>query len=143
MNTIRIYLIVACLCLSITACEKKDCFTPPAPVVFEFVDAEGKNLITTGQLHKDNFELREELGNRENELVEYKIREDDRVLLPEVGWSEGVIQYKFLSTIKSFSFLVKARKNKACGGTIIEQITLDGVEYEQKEGYILVILERE
>ncbi|NGM64139.1 hypothetical protein [Sphingobacterium sp. SGR-19] len=143
MNTIRLYLILACLCLLITACEKKDCFTPPEPVVFEFVDTEGNNLVTTGQLHKDNFEFREELGNHENELVEYGIREDDRISLPKVGWSDGVIQYKFLSTIKSFSFLIKATKNKGCGGTTIEQVTLDDVEYEQKEGYILVILERE
>lgn len=143
MNKTRIYLILACICLLVTACEKKDCFTPPEPVVFEFVDAEGKNLITSGQLHKDNFDFRQELGNHENKLVEYIIGEDDRVTLYEVGWSEGVVQYKFLSIIHSFPFIVKARNNGDCGGTTIEQVTLGDVEYEQKEGYILVILERQ
>ncbi|PRD48063.1 hypothetical protein C5745_05990 [Sphingobacterium haloxyli] len=123
-----------------TACEKQDCFTPPEPVVFEFVDAEGNNLITTGQLHNDNFEFREELGNDQNELVEHTIGVDDRVTLYSVGWSGGVEQFKFLSTIKSFSFLVKARNNKGCGGTKIEQVTLDDVEYQQKEGYFLITL---
>lgn len=143
MNMIHKYLIITCLCLSITACKKNDCFTPPEPVVFEFVNAEGKNLITTGQLHKNNFEFREELGDRENKLVAYDIRSDDRVILPKVAWTEGFIRYKFLSTIKSFPFTVKTSKNQNCGGTIIEELKLDDVNYQQKDGYILVILERE
>ncbi|WP_181151287.1 hypothetical protein [Sphingobacterium gobiense] len=76
-------------------------------------------------------------------LVEHTIGGDDRVTFPEVGWSEGVIQYKLLSTIQSFPFLVKTRKNKGCGGITIEQLTVDDVKYERKEGYILVILARE
>lgn len=89
---------------------------------------------------KDNFEFREELGNRENKLMEYEIRKDDRIILPKVGWAEGSIQYKFRSTIKSFSFAVNTTKNQNCGGTTIEQLKLDGGSYQRKEGYILVIL---
>jgi len=143
MNMMHKYMIVAFLYLTMVACKKKDCFTPPELVVFEFVNLEGKNLITTGQLHKDNFEFRQELGNRENKLVEYEIRNDDRVILPKVGWTEGFIQYKFLSTIKSFPFTINTTRNQNCGGTTIEQLKLDDVSYQQKDGYVQVILERE
>src|SRR5690606_41444051 len=46
MNTTPIYLILACLCLLMTACEEKDCFTHPEPFVFEFVDADGDRKST-------------------------------------------------------------------------------------------------
>jgi len=45
------------------SCEEENCFTPPEPTVFEFVNANGDNLIARGLLTKGEIVILQNLGN--------------------------------------------------------------------------------
>lgn len=121
--------------------DSEQCFTPPQPVIFEFVDEDGNNMISNGLLHANNFEFREYLGNMESRLVTYQISDDDRIQLDEAGWTAGVKQYEFLSIFNSFLIVVSAQENDGCGGTHIEDVAVSEVEHEERNGYIQVTLD--
>ncbi|MBE8712428.1 hypothetical protein [Sphingobacterium hungaricum] len=128
----KAYIVSGLIWLLLVSCGKEDCFTAPEPVVFEFVDGAGNNLITTGALNPQNFDFRKVTGEFEDVKIDYSLGDDDRITINSFTDDPGVTNYRFYSIIQSFSFSVKAEENASCEGNNIVDVLLIHDDYTEQ-----------
>lgn len=120
-----------------TACGD-DCYNAPQPVVFEFVNAAGENLIANGTLTTYSIQDENQAG------VQLTKTSDNRILLENVGAYDGTKNYKFYSNVKLFDFSIQSSEfNSGCEGFQINKITFTGVAIDVKDenGYYKIIFQ--
>lgn len=134
----------------LVACNSDDemiyCFTSPQPVTLELVDEAGGNLIENGTLTFGNLKVKEVLGEDQYKNIPIQLLENNRVMVQEVGWFDGIKTYIFESPIQHFSFSVQSHEivDSHCGGFIVDAVNFDGVMVDDShygtEGYFVVTL---
>ncbi|SFO16667.1 hypothetical protein SAMN05421741_12343 [Paenimyroides ummariense] len=133
------------LSLSLISCEEENCYTPPEPTVFEFVNAQGQNLIASGILTKAEIVIYEDLGNGNSLGINVQITKDNKALLENVGWYDGnknYIVYIILDSLKTFNFTVRSSKIKnSCSGYKIDNVNFDNIDSIKKDGYYMLTIE--
>jgi len=134
MKKIFIFLVMAFL---FTACGD-DCYNAPQPIVFEFVDDQGENLITNGTL--DPFSVSDE-----NQVgIPLTKTSDGKVILENVGAYNGTKNYTFYSAVRIFNFSIQSSEFKGgCDGYQINKLTFTGVgiDVKDEQGYYKIILQ--
>ncbi|MGR3853858.1 hypothetical protein [Chryseobacterium indologenes] len=128
------FLLVALLFIS---CEK-DCYNPPLPVIFEFVNSNNENLITNGTL--TTYSVQDE----NNAGVQLSKTSENRILLENVGAFNGTKNYKFYSNIKDIDFSIQSSEfNGGCDGYQINKLTFTGIDIDvtAEKGYYKIVLE--
>jgi hypothetical protein len=121
----------------LTACGN-DCYNPPLPIIFEFVDVNNENLITNGTLN--NFSIKDE----NQVVIQASKTDDDKIILENVGEYNGTKNYTFYSSVKTFNFSIQSSEFKGgCDGFQINKLTFTGVGFDVKEekGYYKIILQ--
>lgn len=119
----------------LTSCGD-DCYNPPQPIVFEFTDSGGNNLITNGNL--DPFSIKDE-----NQVgVQVSKTGDGRIILENVGAYNGTKNYIFSSPLKTFDFSIQSSEFKGgCDGYQINKLTFKGVgiDVTDEDGYYKIV----
>jgi len=133
------------LSLCLLSCEEENCFTPPEPTVFEFVNDDGHNLIASGLLTKGEIVIQQHLGNGNSLGINVQITEDNKALLENVGWYDGTRNYTvylILDSLKSFNFSVRSSKIKNnCSGYTIDDVTIENRVSTKGDGYYRITIE--
>lgn len=120
-----------------TACGD-DCYNAPQTIAFEFVDADGENLVTNGTLAPFSISDENQIG------VQLTKTSDDRIILENVGAYNGTKNYTFYSNLKVFDFSIQSSEFKGgCDGYQINKLTFKGVgiDVTDEKGYYKIILE--
>jgi len=145
MKKILIIFTTILLSLSFLSCEEESCFTPPEPPVFEFVNANGDNLIASGLLTKGEIVIQQDLGNGNSLRINVQITEDNKALLENVGWYDGTRNYSvylILDSVKSFNFSVRSSKIKDnCSGYKIDEVLIENTLSAKKDGYYRIVVD--
>jgi hypothetical protein len=67
-------------------CKDIDCFTPPAPLVFDVRDSiDGKNVFASGLYSMDKIEVRDENDMPEQWIIDSYF-DTNYIVLPAIGW---------------------------------------------------------
>ncbi|WP_128414278.1 hypothetical protein [Chryseobacterium sp. Leaf394] len=118
---------------------KDDCYTAPDPTVFEFVNSSGENLIQSGTLTGSKIVVQQDNGNGNFAGIEVEVRDDNRVLLKNVGIYEGTKNYNvYLTTepVRTFNFRVSASKLTGdCDGFKIDHLNVENISSTKENGY--------
>lgn len=133
MKKIIFFLLVT---LVLTSCGE-ECYNAPQPIVFEFVNANGDNLITTGALNPFSIQDENQVG------VQVTKTGDDRIVLENVGAYNGTKNYTFYSPVRTFNFSIESSEFKSgCDGFQINKLTFTGIAIDVKDenGYYKIIL---
>ncbi|WP_346984888.1 hypothetical protein [Chryseobacterium sp. POE27] len=123
--------------LLFTACGE-DCYNAPQPVVFEFVNDDGENLIANGTL--TTYSIQDE----NHVSIQLTKTSDNRVLLENVGAYDGTKKYTFYSNVKVFDFTIQSSEfNSGCEGFQINKLTFTGIAIDVKDenGYYKIIFQ--
>jgi hypothetical protein len=123
--------------LLFTACGE-DCYNAPQPVVFEFVNTDGENLIANGTI--TTYSIQDE----NHVAVQLTKTSDNRVLLENVGAYDGTKKYTFYSNVKVFDFSIQSSEfNSGCDGFQINKLTFTGIAIDVKDenGYYKIIFQ--
>jgi hypothetical protein len=134
MKKIFIFFVITLLFIS---CEK-DCYNAPQPIVFEFANSSGENLITNGTL--TTYSIQDE----NNVSIQLTKTSDNMVILENVGAYNGVKNYKFYSNVKNLDFAIHSSEFKGgCDGFQINKITFTGVgiDVTDEKGYYKIVLQ--
>lgn len=134
MKKIFTFLFIALLFIS---CEK-DCYNPPLPVLFKFVDSNDENLLANGTL--TTYSVQDE----DNNSVELSKTSDNMIIVENVGAYNGTKKYKFFSNIKDLDFSIQSSEfNGGCDGYQINKITFTGIDIDvtAEKGYYKIVLE--
>lgn len=135
MKKIFLFLLITFL---LTACGKK-CYNSPQPIAFEFVDADGENMITNGTLPA--YSISENASNGDQIGVELTKTTDDKVILEGVGAYHGTKYYTFYSGVKVFDFSIESSEfNAGCEGYQINKLTFQNVIVTDENGYYKIQL---
>lgn len=122
-----------------TGCGEK-CYNSPQPIVFEFVNADGENMITKGTL--PSYSISENASNGDQIGVQLTKTDDDKIILEGVGAYHGTKYYTFYSGVKIFDFSIQSSEfNAGCDGYQINKLTFTNVEVSDEEGYYKIQLE--
>lgn len=120
----------------LTACVE-ECYNAPLPIVFEFVNENGDNLIKNGAVNP--FTIKDE-----NQVaVQVTKTDDDRIVLENVGLFNGTKNYTFSSPVRTFNFSIESSEFKGgCDGFQINKLTFTGIAIDVKDenGYYKIIL---
>ncbi len=119
----------------------ENCFTPPAPIYFKFVDsATGENLIANGTLKASNFSLKDQDGK----VADFKVITENNLnaVVANIGWYNGVKNYHFdLGSSKSFDFKVTSHElTGSCGGYSVDNVEIISVDYTMDTYFYLIKL---
>lgn len=124
---------------------KDDCYTPPEPTVFEFVNSSGENLIQNGTLTSSKIVVQQDNGNGNFAGIEVEVRGDKKVLLKNVGLFEGTKNYNvYLTTnpVKTFNFRISsAQRTGDCEGYQIDGLTVENISSTSENGYYKIIVD--
>ncbi|CAI8865380.1 hypothetical protein [Chryseobacterium sp. IT-36CA2] len=134
MKKIFTFLLLAILFIS---CEK-DCYNPPLPIIFEFVNSNNENIIANGTL--TTYSVQDE----NNINIQLTKTSDNKVIVENVGAYNGTKNYKFYSNIKNLDFAIQSSEFKgACDGYQINKITFTGIgiDVTDEKGYYKIVLE--
>lgn len=128
-----------CFCLFLISC-KKDCYTSPEKVVFEFVNASGENLIANGTL--TTYSIMRKTGQNSYTSVELTPTEDKKIVLKNAGSFNGTVDYRFTSGTTIFFFNIKSSSvTTDCDGFQIDEIDFENVTATKENGYYKIVLE--
>ncbi|MDA3944840.1 MAG: hypothetical protein PF694_15020 [Bacteroidetes bacterium] len=134
MNKLALLLIIT-IGVIFNSCKKDECgecFTPPAPFVFELIDAaSGEQIFLFDSLNINDFEIK---NSSDNSLVQYNFEPDfGTISLHTIGWKTEMVNYDFyLKDELLFHFFVNAERklDNCCSFTVYHEIKLEGVTYE-------------
>lgn len=73
--------LIVIVILSVFSCREDDCFTPPEPTIFQFVNINNEDLIKNGTISTSNIFIQENLGNGNSNGVQFEITDDSKILL--------------------------------------------------------------
>jgi len=124
------------LTVLLSACGE-ECYNAPQPIVFEFVNDNGENLITNGTLNP--FSIKDE----NQAAVQVTKTDDDKIVLQNVGAYNGTKNYTFYSPVRTFNFTIESSEFKGgCDGFQINKLTFTGIAIDVKDtnGYYQIIL---
>ncbi|GHE28821.1 hypothetical protein [Sphingobacterium griseoflavum] len=139
----KVFYLLALMIPLMSSCDKRTlCSNPPATLTLAFVNENGDNMITNNELAENMFEFKKELGGNKNKTIPYDIDGNDHVVLRELELSNGIEQYKFLSTIHAFAFVVEGKNYEDCDGVYITEVLFRDVAYTQKDNYFQIKLIR-
>lgn len=133
MKKIILYLLL----IFVLASCGEECYNAPQPIAFEFVNANGENLITNGSLNPFSISDQNQVG------VQLTKTDDDKIILENVGAFNGTKSYNFYSPIKVFEFSIQSSEFKGgCDGYQINKLTFKGVGIDvvDENGYYKIIL---
>lgn len=118
---------------------KKDCYTAPEKVVFEFVNSAGENLIANGSM--TTYSIMRHTGQDSYTSVELTLTDDKKVILKNVGSFNGIQDYRFTSGGKLFFFSIKSSHvTTDCDGFQIDEINFDDITAtKENESYRIVL----
>lgn len=114
-----------------------NCYNPPQPIVFEFVNENHENLLTNGTLSQ--------LSIKDEDQAEVPLTktDDGKIILENVGAYNGTKNYTFYSSVKSFEFSIQSSEydGKGCDGYQIDQLTFKGIgiDVTDEKGYYRII----
>lgn len=132
MKKIFIFLVIAFVFIG---CGD-DCYNPPQPVVFKFVNTNDENLITNGTL--TSFSVKDE----NNVGIQLTKTSDDMLIVEGVGAYDGTKNYTFQSNVKAFNFSVQSSEfNSGCEGYQINKLTFTGIAIDviDEKGYYKIV----
>ncbi|WP_175622259.1 hypothetical protein [Chryseobacterium schmidteae] len=133
------FLLLLCFSLILISC-KKDCYTNPEKVVFEFVNSAGENLIQNGSL--TTYSIMRKTGQGGYTSVELTKTEDHKVILKNVGAFNGIQEYRFTSAPNIFFFSIRSSDiTTDCDGYQIDQIDFENVVTTKESGYYKIVLD--
>lgn len=116
-----------------------NCFTPPTPIVFQFEDQLGNNLIENGSLNTSQIKVREHEADGSVRVIQFNVIEN-RIVLQEVGFYAGTDNYTLTSPVIDFGFSVTSSEITGnCAGYKIDEVVFDGVTPEITDYYVYVI----
>lgn len=134
MKKILIFLIFS---LTVISCGE-ECYNAPQPIVFEFVNSNGENMIANGTLGPFSITDEDQKG------VQLTKTSDNMVLLENVGAYNGTKNYKFYSGVKNFDFSIESSEFKGgCDGFQIKKLTFTGIgiDVTDANGYYKIMLQ--
>ncbi|MCD1117716.1 hypothetical protein [Chryseobacterium turcicum] len=132
-------LLLLCFSLIIISC-KKDCYTAPEKVVFEFVNSAGENLIQNGSL--TTYSIMRKTGQDSYTSVELTQTDDHKVILKKVGSFSGTQEYRFTAAPNIFFFSIKSSHvTTDCDGYQIDDINFETVSATKENGYYKILLD--
>lgn len=132
-------MLLLCFFLFFISC-KKDCYTAPEKVVFEFVNSSGENLIENNQL--GSFAIQEDAGNGNYTGIPLTKTADYKVIVEKIGSYNGTKHYQFASGIKLFDFSVRSSSvTTDCDGFQIDEIHFENVTATKENGYYKIVLD--
>lgn len=124
---------------------KGDCYTAPEPTVFEFVNASGENLIQNGTLTSASIVVQQDNGNGNLAGINVEVREDNRIVLRNVGLFDGTRNYNvYLTTnpVKTFNFKISSDPLTGdCEGYKITGLTIENIPWSADNGYYKIIVD--
>ena len=134
------------LLLLFVSCRKDDCYTPPEPVVFEFLDANNQNILANGTIDISKIVVKENLGNGKYQGVQLTAHENHRVKLELLGRFNGSKSYvgviNLPSKAKTFEFGVKSSRIEGdCKGYRIDQIDFSNIAASKQPGFYRLVLD--
>ncbi len=115
----------------------EECYNAPLPVIFEFVDDNGNNLITNGTLNPFSVMDENQVG------VALTKTDDGKVILENVGIFNGTKNYTFYSPVRVFQFSIESSEYKGgCNGYQINKLTFTGIAIDvtDQKGYYQIVL---
>lgn len=132
-------MLLLCFSLFLISC-KKDCYTAPEKVVFEFVNASGENLIANGTL--TTYSIMRKTGQNSYTSVELTPTEDKKIILKNAGSFNGTVDYRFTSGTTIFFFNIKSSSvTTDCDGFQIDEIHFENVTATKENGYYRIVLD--
>lgn len=132
-------LLLLCFSLILISC-KKDCYTAPEKVVFEFVNSSGENLIQNGNL--TTYSIMRKTGQDSYTSVELTQTDDYKVILKNVGSFNGTQEYRFTAAPNIFFFSIKSSNvTTDCDGYQIDEINFEDVVTTKGSGYYRIVLD--
>ncbi|HCC95630.1 MAG TPA: hypothetical protein DEQ26_15170 [Flavobacteriaceae bacterium] len=109
-----------------------DCFTPPEPIVMEFVNSKGENLIQNGSLTKEHFHFLQIAGDTKIG-TNFEINHENRVILNKLGWIVGSTTYE--------AFVNVSKLSRKCGGNKIDNVSFKDIEALSQNGIYQIVVE--
>ncbi len=144
-NFLKLTTILFLLMLAVS-CRKDDCFTPPEPVVFEFVDVNNQNILQNGTIDISIITVQENTGNGNYYGVSVRATEDHKVIPERIGHFNGSKNYLVIlnlpSQVKTFEFNVQSSAiNGECTGYRIDQIGFSNVTATTQPGFYRIVID--
>lgn len=130
--------------LLLADCERSECFTPPSPVVLEFLDTNGQNLIQNGRLKTEDIRVQLADGHIAQPELRTELGQYNRVQIHGVGWADGTINFKVqLNLIQPVVFglgITSAPVPGKCGGRVIQDVQISQIQSVKEQGYYKIIV---
>lgn len=134
MLMIKKILLLLCFSILVISC-KKDCYTAPEKVVFEFVNASGENLMENGTITS--------VGITEDTGVGVEVTKTDnyKVILQRVGSFNGTKNYRIASVVQFVDFSIRSSNvTTDCDGYQIDEINFQNADATKEAGYYRIVL---
>lgn len=127
------------------SCRNEDCFTPPEPVLFEFVNSADENLLQNGIIDISKIVVQENAGNSNFTKVNLTETAEKKVRLNNVGWFDGTKNYSVIlilpNEIKQFDFAVNSTKiNADCATYSTNEINFTNINTTKINNYSYKII---
>jgi len=124
--------------------DNDNCFTQSEPVVLEFVNHKGENLIQNGTLTKQHLHFTQ-IADDVKIGVSFEINDENRVILNKPVRIEGSTTYEAIvltKEIKFFNFTVNVSKLPGkCRENKIDNVLFENIESLSQGGIHQIIVE--
>jgi len=119
------------LLLTITylSCSCPECFSPPNPFMFELVDQDGNNLLTSEGIDQDVLKVED---SEEREIAYERV--SDHILINTIGWETEMVTLLFKDGDNLlFELFVDAERTSedCCEFTVYKSIEVIGADFIQ------------
>lgn len=129
------FLLLICFSLIIISC-KKDCYTAPEKVVFEFVNPAGENLMENGTITSVGISEENGVG------VQLTKTDDFKIILERVGSFNGTKNYTISSAVQLVDFSIRSSHvTTDCDGFQIDEISFENAPATKENGYYRIVLD--
>lgn len=118
------------------SCKEKcnECFTPPQPILFEFVNqTEDSNLISNGTYTSKDIKVIDKQNNQSKEFSIISDGDNDLVSINTIGWSTETIHYDITAKDKPiFTLKLNAERitEDCCSHTVYSNIQIENSAFE-------------
>ncbi|WP_413531785.1 hypothetical protein [Empedobacter brevis] len=124
--------------------DDNDCYKPAKPLVLEFVNSKGDNLIEKGTLKREHLHFLQDTGDTKIG-ISFEINNENRVLLNKPGNVQGSTTYEAIvqaKEIKIFNFIANVSKSSGkCGEYKIDDVKFENIESLSQNGFYQIVVE--